>query len=374
MSSIIELSPLETFFLYLLIVILAPVFLIDIKNDTKHKKIRWFLAWSILTIPAAIRYETGVDWVAYEEAYNAIIKAGSVLNSNYNIEISFKILSLISHFLTNSSILLFSFYAGATNFFFLLGIYRFREQVSCGWAVYIYASLLYFPQYNIGRQYLAIAVIFSSFCYIVERKPIKFMGYVLIATFFHSTALLAVFLYLYGIGIEKKKYRKLMNLLFYLAPAVLLIFLDTILQYALILLGNSKYTSYANISSYSFGLGIIIQLLWVLVISFSYAKNKCNMRNDALIAFSFRTYILASLFYLLQYMLGNFGGRIYLYFIPIEIIIIGAIMRREGKQKNTALTFNFVQLFIILYSNFLFIHSVLTNSQGHVPYQFRFFL
>ena len=313
--------------------------------------------------------------MAYEDAYNVVVNSGGFINVAYNIEMSFKILSYISYKLTGSSILLFGTYAGLTNLFVLLGVYRFRKYISCSWAIYIYTSLLYFMMYNIGRQFLALAIVFAGTKEIVDRKPVKYLIYVLLATLFHSTAILTLFLYLYGFAAsEQHKYRKLINMLLFLAPVVAMLGFNEILYMASLILDNDKYNSYSLGGGQSIGLGALVQLAMCLAVFVSYKKNKCNLSSERILNYSIRTYVLANVLFMLQYVMANYGGRIYLYFIPVEMILFGAILRGVSfNWRRLVLKANYVQVFSIAFSMFQAIYAIATNAQKHVPFAFRWF-
>lgn len=343
----------------------------------KNTKFWWVIAWLILTIIAGFRYNTGQDWALYENAYsNLVYHGGNFLKGLFNIEISFKLFSWISYILLGNSLLLFLLNAALTNFFALAGIYRFKDQINPAWSVFIYTGILHFMQYNLGRQFLAMMIIFFAIKEIVNRHFIKFIVSVLFASLFHSTALLVMPLYFYGISIKKGgKYTQLFNILFYLLPIAALLSINPLISIAHKILGNTKYNSYTLSGNIRFGLGMIMQCILLFLVAACYKRRKCGLLNNiALLNLLMRMYVLASVFFYLQYIMSNFGGRIYLYFIPCEILLTGSIL--SGLKLLTPsgkIRVDFYQLLLFAITIFIIVHSVLTGSHGHVPYSFRYF-
>lgn len=369
------LSVPATYVLYISIVILVPIF-INIGEKKKSKK-WWILSWLILTVIAGFRNKTGQDWGLYENAYsNLVYHGGNFLKGLFNIETSFKLFSWISYRILGNSLLLFLLYACLTNFFALAAIYRFKDLLNPAWAAFVYTGMLYFIQYNLGRQFLAMMIIFFSIKEITDRHFVRFLIYICFASLFHSTAILVLPLYFYGISIRKNtKYTKWFNILFYILPMVALLCLYPLTFLAQKILGNYKYTSYTISVNVQFGWGAILQIIMLLLVIACYRKQKCGLANNiALLNVSMRIYVLACVFFFLQYIMSNFGGRIYLYFIPCEIFLMGGslgsikVIIQSGKVKA-----DLYQLLLLAVIILIIIHGILTSSQGHVPYGFRYF-
>ena len=364
-----ELPVIGTYVLYLLIVILAPLCLRNL-SETKSNKAKWFMTWLILTIPAALRYMTGRDWPLYEDAYNVIIKSGNFLSASYNIENSFKFLSYISNKLTGSSVILFGAYAALSNLFALIGIYRFKDHVSCSWSVFIYSALTYFTMYNISRQFLAIMIVFAGYREILDRKFFKYLIWVALASLFHATAVLTLVLYVYGWATNSgNRYRQLVNFALYILPVVGILMINEVMPVVSKLLNNAKYDSYEVGSIESIGLGAVVQLATGAGIYFGLSQKQIDVGYKS---FCLRTYVLALVLFMLQYAMANYGGRVYLYFIPVQILLIGSVMKGMELRVSTGrLKATLPQLFLLGFTLLQLVHSMITNAQKHVPYSFR---
>lgn len=369
------LSVPATYILYISMIILVP--LIINSGAKKDSKLCWIIAWLILTLVAGFRYNTGQDWVLYENAYsNLVYHGGNFLKATFNIETSFKLFSWISYIVTGNSLFLFLLNACLTNFFALAGIYRFRNFLNPAWATFIYTGMLYFIQYNLGRQFLAMMIILFATKEIVDRQFIRYFILILFASLFHSTALLVMPLYFYGISAKRNTmHTRLLNALFYLIPIVALLVINPLIAIACKILGNTKYTSYTISGDIRFGLGMVLQIIMLLLIFSCNQKQKYDYSNITLILNTLmRIYVSASVFFFLQYVMDNFGGRIYLYFIPCEILLIGFLLSNiKLTIQSCKLKADICQLLLLAVVIVISSHGVLTNSQGHVPYGFRYF-
>lgn len=181
------------------------------KNKTDYIKI--FVAIMLLTLLAAFRDETvGTDVLVYGKAcYQASKHVHTMsgfmdflFNNSNGIEAGYLFLVFCATKLFGSlSSVLF-----ITNLFVnigvICGLYRVRENISFDIAVLIYCFLFYQNTYNIMRQWLAIAAIMFGLKYIYEKKPLKYALTIIIAMFFHRTALVGAGLYLIYVILPKR--------------------------------------------------------------------------------------------------------------------------------------------------------------------------
>lgn len=358
-----------TYVLYILLTIIPPI-LISKERKVKNRKVVWVLAWLVLTIPLGIRYQTGVDWTLYQEAFDVVIRYGSHFwKAAYNIENTFKLFAFVSHEVAGSSIILFFLYAGLANLFAFIGIYRFKDTVNAAWAMFVYTTLLYVIQYNIARQFLAMMIVFAGTKEVINRKFIRYALWVLIAALFHKTAILMIVVYLYGFAADEKfKTRKLFNIVCYIISVAAIMVVPKLTTIAAFILNTSKYDGYNLTGTFSLGFGILIQITMLLLLFLSYTKNRCNLaNNEALLNYGIRTFVLGNIMYLLQYMLDNFGGRISLYFMPVEILLFGQML--DGLDlKGTRIKGGVLKIVIFCFLLARAVYGIVTNSQGHVPY------
>ena len=153
--------------------------------DMKNKKYVFYSLFVVLWLFAALRWETGTDWLPYYKYFKQP-------SSTDLFEIGFKWLNLATRAIFDSY-----------TFFLLVFVglyYYFLQKAIRDTTPFIFVALLFFVAFT-GvfpvRQSLAIVIVFCSYKTIVERKMWNFFAYVLLAALFHQTAI--VFLPVYFI-------------------------------------------------------------------------------------------------------------------------------------------------------------------------------
>lgn len=233
--------------------------------------------------------------------------------------------------------------------------YRAIEQYAYNYplACIIFLGLFYYFTMTYLRQVLACGIAWQGVKYIWERKPIKFFSCVLLAYFFHSSAL--IFLPIYFLPI--KKYSKievtfvlLLCLIISLSP----------LPYAL--LANiseeiGKKHSYAN-QEQGFRIEYVLEALFFLFLIFTNYNKIPNDRKS--ITFLNISFVFCAI--LLLFMRFGQGGRFAWYYIIGIICTLTSISTIKNAQKWTS-------PFIILTSLLLFIRISWAWSFNLSPYK-----
>jgi hypothetical protein len=76
-----EFTALESIVGYVAIVLLATLLMHIADKNGKYQKLFVFLAYLVMTLPLACRYNTGIDYYGYTNAYNTVLRAGSMTAS-----------------------------------------------------------------------------------------------------------------------------------------------------------------------------------------------------------------------------------------------------------------------------------------------------
>lgn len=84
-------------------------------------------------------------------------------------------------------------------------IYRNRKKFNMGISLFIYCIFAYPRFLNIIRQGIAISIIIFSMRFIEKKQLKKFLITILIASLFHRTAIIAIFLYFLYRNVENKR-------------------------------------------------------------------------------------------------------------------------------------------------------------------------
>lgn len=230
-------------------------------------------------------------------------------------EKSFIIISYFLYKLTGTYRSVFLFYSIVTAFFFLDGLWYFRKKIN------IMPGLLYYITFiqwnnmcNIMRQIIAVAIVFWGIRFIYERKNFKFLIVIIMAFMFHSSALAAIPIMIYGdkdfIG---RKYLKLGNILL----ATLLLFAPKLMVEIMAQISDR----YAYTIHYKFGFGFIVNLV-ILYILYKY-----GVRDELEERFVYMIYsltVLATILLISDYTIGE-AARFREYYNSIYLLTLGAM-------------------------------------------------
>ncbi|MDD3323442.1 MAG: EpsG family protein [Paludibacter sp.] len=164
----------------------------------KIKKIRFFyvfISGLILFLIVALRSDKiGNDTIPYLRFYENILRLESLKHLNSRFEPGFvyfnKILCFFLPFkqgiLIGSSFFIFFSY-----FYFI-----YKESKSVWLSIYLFITLRYFySTMNTIRHDLAVSILFFAYIFLVEKKTVKFVLSVLLASSFHSIAIFFLFAY-----------------------------------------------------------------------------------------------------------------------------------------------------------------------------------
>lgn len=160
------------------------------KNKGKQAaKIGFFLLFVILFLTAALRYDTGIDYWNYISIYKRF-----QIGIDTHVEPGFAFLMQIisdGGFSPQWMFIVTSFF---TVLFFLKALYE--QSSNFALSIFLYQVMgYYFYSFNSIRYYLAVSIAFYSLKYVVKRKYIPFIVWVLIAANFHKSVLIVLMFY-----------------------------------------------------------------------------------------------------------------------------------------------------------------------------------
>lgn len=337
------------FYIFIIIISMLLMHFADKKNS------RFLLIILILMISCVIgfRYFVGKDFENYVNAYTIISKQKSIAEARkwYTIEESYYYLSFISKSLMGNFQFVFIFYGFFTTLFFMLGIWYFRRQISVEWAMMYYLTTLFFGSFNTIRQYLAMAIVFFAFRYIIEKKWIHYFIAVGIAMFFHSSAIVAAIIYFYGI--RKSYVGRIVRIFNYIGPVVLILGTNQLMNLTS-KLGNDRISNYAAKSH--LGFGIIVQIT-ILALFLRSCKGSNSLKGEKQY-FVCQILILSTILCILDYTLGA-AARVRDYFGTIEMITMASfpsvIFRNNSKVK-----FPYISIYDAFLFGYYFLYLVMS--------------
>lgn len=166
--------------------------LLAAKLYRQSERICQILVWVLLTLFSGLRVGPGRDYLVYLNAYT-----DPMSSSAQYLEFYWGFINHICRDLLGMPLHFWLMWiAGLTYALMLYGFRRWRIDWVWGILTYVLIYKGFFESLNTIRQCLAVSIVFAgSASLVVDRKPLRFVGSVLLASVFHSTAILSAVLY-----------------------------------------------------------------------------------------------------------------------------------------------------------------------------------
>ena len=223
-----------------------------------------FFSWFVmLTIIVGCRGSSvGTDTSGYLASYHEINALGLSGFKKYNISFLYKLLCVLLYTVSDNPHMILIVCAGITHFCVLYYIKHNSDHSTL--SVYLYVALYFlFESMNMMRQFVAIGLVLAAAEQAKQRKLILFLVFILLATGFHSTALLGLVIWwLSGENKETKTIRGRMIILA-IVCTVALVFSGQILKVATNYIRNLNY--YLMISGAESKAGIMLPILNLII-------------------------------------------------------------------------------------------------------------
>lgn len=258
---------LGTIFLYNFILLGSTLFIY--LSEKERTAIGRFLcttiAFLIVFLPAAFRYEIGIDYYSYSDIYNDI---GKNIYTGH-VEPLYYYLNLFLYKLNLPVEALFIIVAFLIYFFAFLS---YPSQYKAAFH-FMYLAIFYFNSFTFMRGNISIAIgLFAIMSYITQRNLLKFYLYLCIAALFHKAIILIGFIPLVNNTAIKKTLTKnnfliiicLISLFFFKGQAIEKIIDSGIAN----LFGYQSYLTHSYFSQeveFNSGLGILAKLILLFI-------------------------------------------------------------------------------------------------------------
>lgn len=377
------------YFLLVVYYILIYQFEDKIKNDNLNRNILCIILVLPMFILVAFRsINIGIDTIVYYKAYQTIgyvdgIK--TVLFSNSFMEKGYLIITYIF------SRLGFEYYTFQviealfiyTSFGAMIRKYSSNMSMSC----LIFVTMQrFFGTMNQARMWIAAAILFYSINLIQERKFIKFLVLVAIASSFHKSAM--IFIIVYFIVRIPENYKKWVSL--GLGALVIEILGISFLERLTSTIG--MYENYVNTDRFSSNIKISILISLITVMGFfviairtkmwaslSFEKlykrihvlskyNFMNTKKQMTVSRILFNLLLLSICFNIIGLKSSIFGRVTVYFSVFAVVTIPDLISTVINNFNR----NFIRFCVILYFVFMFIVALLYGGDGYgvIPYEF----
>lgn len=166
-----------------------------IQKNKGQKSVKWLLAILIVGMSLFIgfRFYVGTDYASYYRTYFRYSRMswGELIRVD---DPALRIIAKLSSYLVDSPITMFTIAAFIFCTLFVTSIYKYTERFCYSMFLFV-CSGTFLDAFNGVKQASAIAIIFFGLRFIKERQFVKYLITILIATLFHSTAILMILLY-----------------------------------------------------------------------------------------------------------------------------------------------------------------------------------
>lgn len=322
----------------------------------------------VLTAASGFRaYSVGVDTSLYQTGVEYFYERGEVLWS-CNFAYGYGVFSRFILSLNHDYTFLLIVQAAITNGLILARFWDFRDKCSLTFMVFVYIGTIYFVTLCIICQYVAVALVFWGSRYADRGKILPYAIVILIASFLHVSALIALVDVAMRL-LRVKGVPPLRALLRILAIACMLV----AGLYGAGLLSD-RYSAYASNTS-SAGLMVFAQVFILVAGLFicGYFAKRNSVENVSLrdelkecSPYALRLYSLGLLLSAASYVVAN-AGRIAYYFTIYGCICFGAMAKHSTTSRSRFLC----ALFLIVWNVLYCIYACFINSAlGIVPYSF----
>ncbi len=329
-----------------------------------HKNLALVFVFIILLLTASLRFEMADDWHSYVDFYTNRDLSGLT-------EISYRLINDFSSDLGLPYNLFLLLINSVALFFTYKFIYLNAKSRQIGLLIFFYD--IYFYLYLSGlRQAIALSLICIGFSYAFEKKLLKYLLVVLLASTFHKSALIA--LTIYFIPRESfNLYSIFKSIKFYLALCVIIFISYEPVEFFLkftedSFFKNINYYFQSHYKAENIELSYANGLVKRSIVIFFYILYRRYLPRDNLTHYFFNVYLIGFLVFLSFYLASpDLGTRLSIYFTIFEILIIGNLVYYIPRFKDKFLIFityiavTAIKLFDYMNRDTYQYHSILSN-------------
>jgi hypothetical protein len=289
------------------------------------------------------------------------------------LDMGYTVINYIGNFAFNGNYTMFLF---AVHGFVFLSFYNFIKANGLDRRHFVIALVFIIGMYAVNtsiiRQYIAIAILLYSFRYAIDKKLIKFIAVVALATLFHRTAF--VFAAVYFIPNKTPAYWKVFAVF---AAAMLFqqvnglhLLINFSLQYVSFIfeeggiLGNTEYLpklnvylSVAHTSYASFAINILKRMIYMAIFMYARKHSRNTLKNHD---FYLNTYFLGTFVVLIS--VGSIPAftRLANYFFIVDLLLLPVAFRGIPNKY-----LRICAVFVIIAFTFAnFMYTIFVSGEG----------
>lgn len=345
------------------------------ETNTNKKQFLW-LAFIVLFIVSAFRsINVGSDTKVYASMFRLYGEANTLLDLNTRIELGYILYNRLLYWVYSEPIILFIVSSA-----FILGVqlkFIYRNTSLIWLSVLLFINLrLYYFTLNGLRQSIAMAIILLSYEYLKKKRLFPFVLVVCIASLFHYTAVIFLFMY----PLSKIKFsRKLILIEMIIGVAIIgvfNIFIEVVLRFLPVYqsyLSSVYFDGQIQVASIlNFLIAILIFLMGWSVKSYRLKLNTYEKR-EPICEKQFETNLLFHIIFLsaitsLIAIQASILSRVAYYFFMFAVIFIPKVVATI-KNKNRKIIIIYL-IFVISLANNIIVLIYRPEWQHVYPYEF----
>lgn len=356
---------MQTFFFYLIIELISLVFLWlsrKAKNKVQRSVFMMISAFALF-LPAAIRgKETGADTYRYSQLFNRI-KDNTVTTTDVKwvgmIFINF--FHILINALGFNYQVIFAIFAALSSIALIKAVCS--NSSAPVFSLYAFVSFcLYYQFFNQFRQTLAICIVLYSLKYFVNKEFIKYALTIMLAAFFHPSAI--IMLPFYFIGAIKIN-RKVIAL--YVLSAIVMYAAYSIIEP--IVFSTSYGSIYKSYDMYGLSMSIssvlnfMVRIIMIVFCLYLY-RGKSFTRKDAFLI----TMAIMSIIFQLLTLRSYVFGRVTTYFFIFYIYTLPTVVDKIKSTRTKQFARIMVCLVLIAYHSVYYFSPQGAISGGYQDY------
>ncbi len=321
---------------------LAQKFAKDKKGKYKLNKIFWYLSMLTLIFTMGFRViGVGVDDVTYERIFSTVRQIGPIQHFlNTTMEPGYLILNYIVGLFTDDFQIMILVIATIGIYLFYKAFEYERKNVNLFLTIFLFSTIFYFYYIGIIRLFLAASITAYALRFVMEKKTLKYVICIIIATTFHYSALFMIFLVYFSTEKEEKP-RSMKNIILLVAIAmpIAIYFASQVIFPSM----GDRYGSKTVVGNFNFALSQFQNLPIVLITIWLYKDMAKENKNIRIYIILYAMAIVISIYSTVLKI-----GRMQWYLNIAICIILPVIIRAVLKSKYKYFTILLVPL-VLLY-------------------------
>ncbi len=296
-------------------------------KEYKFLSLEMILMLVLFGFVVGVRWDVGVDHLSYLSEYKALQKHGEFWGRE-NFEIGYVFISKLFAFLDIHFSFYFAFW-GIMQMLFLYLTFKHNKYLYPYIGLILILGPLFLSWNNGIRQSLATCIIMYGSQYIIDRKFLKYLFWVFIATLFHKSAWLVLLFYLIPRNrvVISNRFAQLSILLFSIYLGFNPFWINLLSSFDS-LIGSLGYVFYSeNLDMWiyedverNFGVKSIIMLI-VYIITILFSKEIIKTYNDKRTIFYYNLFFIGICLLYLLYNQHMVFLRIIMYFDLVRLIL-----------------------------------------------------